>query len=155
MVNTLLIGLFIGQMLSGGPRPQDERRAGPGRTEAAIAGGVLATVDPEQRAVLREAFREATKGGRPRFNERRKAQRELQAAMVADPFDPDRMTAAFQALRTSETAMEQAIQAVLVEQFAALTPEQRRSAAKAIGDRRRGERRRRFEERGGFRNGEQ
>ncbi|MEM7766420.1 MAG: periplasmic heavy metal sensor [Pseudomonadota bacterium] len=156
MVNTLLVGLFLGQVPSGGGMggKGDGDRAAEGpppRAETRIAEGVLASVPADQRAEIRSVFREAMRDARPQFSDRRQARRELRAAMVADPFDSERLADAFARLRESETAMEQSVQAALVEQFGMLSVEQRQQVVRALEPRGRGERFRRWRDR---RNGE-
>lgn len=148
MLNTLLVGLFIGQALSGDRHAPHRAgmRGPPPPAEARIAAGVLESVDPAQRADIRRAFVAALREARPGLIGRRQAQRELRAAMVADPFDPGRLEAAFATLSERDAAMQQAVQAALVEQFGTLSLEQRRSVVEAFEKERRGQGRRRLQD---------
>ncbi len=133
VLNTLLVGLFIGQLISGGPPHRAAHRDGPPpRAESRIARHVLENVAPERRPEIRRAFIASMREARPRLAGRRQARQDLREAMVADPFDPDRLSAAFANLRTREAAMEAAVQAALVEQFSMLSLEERRAVAEAI-----------------------
>lgn len=145
MLNTLLAGLFIGQFLAGGPgRGAPPADGPPPGGDARIAARILENVEPERRAEVRRTFLAAMREARPGFAERRAAQLALREAMVADPFDAERLSAAFADLRAREAAMEEAVQAALVDQFASLSLEERRAVAKALERGRRGKGRERF-----------
>ncbi|MEM0984617.1 MAG: periplasmic heavy metal sensor [Pseudomonadota bacterium] len=133
MANTLFVGLFLGQWVSGptgSPEPRGRERGPP--PQARIAEQLIRAAPAERRTEIRQAFRNAIGEVRPQFAARHEARAELRAAMVADPFDPERLEAAFAALRERQAALDTAIQTALVEQLGSLSVEDRQAIAEGL-----------------------
>lgn len=91
----------------------------------------------DQRALARERF-EAERGRfRELMLEARAAQREAEAAMLAEPYDPEAAAAALDTLRERRFAIEAAMEDIVLDLVADLPPDARLEAL-AAGRRQRG-----------------
>lgn len=122
MVNALLVGLLIGGGLG-------QKRAGPplpgGGSEQALMRGIDQGVSPDDRRLVRQAFRRAFSDSRSERLALREARRQLALALAADPYDPDAVQDQFSAMREVEGKMKARMHTVLAEQFGTLSAEQR------------------------------
>ena len=119
--NLLLIGFIAGQMLH---HPPGRGHEGPMTIER-LTGGMPPPVRDAVRAKLRE--------NRPQIAEKiaavRAAQAEIRAAISAEPFDPERLRAAFSAVRDRRIALQAEVQAAAIEAISQLPPEVRQKLA--------------------------
>ena len=126
VANALLIGLVAGNML-GKPRGDGGPPGGPrgGGEDFMLARGLENVVPEAARTEMREAFRDAFRKSRGLWQQKREAREALTAALAAEPFDPARVDAAFEAMREADRALTARFQTELSQQFEGLTAEQR------------------------------
>ncbi|SLN28209.1 periplasmic heavy metal sensor [Roseisalinus antarcticus] len=121
-LNLLVVGTLVGSALSGrglAPPPRVDFSFGP----------IGRALDDETRRTLSRSVRER-EGFRGEGRQARRAQLEqIVAVLTADPFDPDQLSAVFEAQRSRGIAALAIGHEALVAQIAEMTPEARRALA--------------------------
>ncbi len=127
--NLFFAGLIlVGPMLFGGPGG----RVGPGANMVPSPHMFIEILGPEDgRRVLRE-LRDEVPDLRDKFRAMREKHRAVIAAMSAEPYEPEALASAFQAVRESHNDFTTSIQKPLVTVMADLTPEQRQKFSDAF-----------------------
>lgn len=128
----ILNGLLVGLLIGGGLRGQGNIPAAPDRGERAMVRGLERSVDDSERAVVRDALRQAFRATRSERQTLSQARRALREAIVADPYDATSVERAFQAVREAEAASKQGLHGELARQFERLTPEQRETVLRSM-----------------------
>lgn len=118
---------------------QHPRRGG---ADAARTGGFnvrafMRSLPQEQQQIARQRFASERDGFRELMLDAQDAQRDAEAALRADPYDPEAAAAALGELRARRFAIEAAMEAIVLELVADLPPEDRMDAL-AAGRRRPG-----------------
>ena len=137
MANLLLVGLVGGIALRAPPAGFGQDGMGPRRPP------VLDTASPEDRMLVRKIMMHAFRSAEDEVAVRRAARVALGEALQTDPYDPDAVRRAFNALRTSDEAVHSAIHDTLVDRLAELSLDQRKALADMMS-REPGERHRRI-----------
>lgn len=130
LANGAMLGLTL-HSVSGGPRLEREYRDGPPpamRGDGFSVRGFLSALPPEAREAAAQRLRAERDDVTARMREVRAAQRAVEDALLADPFDPDALSDAMLALRTARTNMEREIESAIIDIVADLPPEQRMRA---------------------------
>lgn len=126
VVNALLVGLVLGNMLARPHHDHDRRGGGPrGGGDFAIARGIERVVPEAERAEIRSAFRAAFRSSRTQFMRKREARQGLIEALGAEPFEPATIDRAFGEMREADRALTERFQSVLSEQIAGLSDAER------------------------------
>lgn len=129
-LNLVLIGFGAARLL--------EPRIPPPRLDPALSFfPVLRELPEERQAALRPLMREQFRRAWPAMRGMRGAQREIESALLATPFNEAELAAALAEFRTALLASQQASHGALVNLASALTPEERVRFAALIraGDR--------------------
>ncbi|MBT8415222.1 MAG: periplasmic heavy metal sensor [Boseongicola sp.] len=126
VVNMLIVGIVAGFFIANGPGKGD-RLEGPARS--LVGTPFIRALEPENRRALgREILRDET-----RLRENRSALRArfeaLLAALKADPFDPDAVQSILREQRDIALRRQNIGEALLVDQLAKLSPEERAAYA--------------------------
>ncbi|WP_421786057.1 periplasmic heavy metal sensor [Hyphobacterium sp.] len=116
--------------------PHGGERLHPGPPEPGRAGGFnvrafLRSLPEAQRAQARQRFAAERERFRDLMVDVRDAQRNAEAAMLADPYDPEAAAGALDTLRSRRFAIEAAMEDIILELVADLPPEQRMAALAA------------------------
>jgi len=117
-VNLALVGFVIGRISAAGPAPASmDPFLGSMRVMHAL---------PQQRQEdLRPLLRQHYRGLRPNVREMRRAQRQVNAALAAEPFDPAALESALARFRSVLLRSQEGSHQVLVELAGELTQEER------------------------------
>lgn len=126
-VNVLLLGVVIGGA-AGAWRQRAEHGdvARPNIERLAEGGRVFRTLSPEARTTLRRHAREAFVSSRDLRAEARAAREEVLTAATADPYDAERLRAAFTRMRAANMAMQAPWQNAVADAMGAMSVEERR-----------------------------
>jgi uncharacterized membrane protein len=117
-VNLLLAGFVAGRLL--------EPRMGPPHMDPTLAlFPALRELPDTRRAELRPLVREEFRKARPEMRRMMKAQRAINAALTAEPFSADALTAALTDFRSALLASQEGSHAALVRLAQELTPAER------------------------------
>lgn len=144
VLNIGAVGYLIGSASSGGPKWR-----GPGLDPAMGIGRMMRVLPKEQRENAMD--RDGRRAIRASLVELRQAQRAVDLALVAEPFDSERLSAALAAFRERFAASQAHSHAALVNIAAQLSPTERErflgamQRSQARGGPRRGEGARRSE----------
>jgi len=122
-LNLLLVGLIAGAILRG---PPDRISGGPGLWRYAHA-----LPDPYRRDLIRSVRRSRDAWSGPRTELRGKRE-ELAAALRADPFEIDAVAAIFAEEQRLAGALAERGSALIVDQIARMSPDERARYAEAI-----------------------
>jgi len=135
LANGVMLGVVL-QATTDGPRAGSHhmrgdgppsRRGGDGFNFRAFIGALPDDARDDARTLL-DAQREDL---RALFRQTREAQIAAQDAVAAEPYDPDRVRRAFDELRDARMAMEEAVEAIILDVVADLSPEDRMRAIEA------------------------
>lgn len=134
LVNVLLIGLIAGHQLGSKPgRGGSDGPGGPGGPpEMRMAGAIVESAAPEDRAAIRRAFAQALRQSRPLREARDVARRAVGEAISAEPYDAAAVDAAFAELRAADDALRAGVQSVLAVQLGEVSAEQRAALAETL-----------------------
>jgi len=127
-INLALIGFTVGRATSGELRPEMLNPM-PGFAR------LLHELPAERREALRPQLREHFAGMRSSVRGIRKAQEELGRAIVAEPFDPDRLARALDAVRDHLLTSQANSNAAFVSLVTELTPAERQQLLKRLSSR--------------------
>lgn len=126
VVNALLVGLVLGNVMGRPHHNHDRRERGPrGGGDFAIARGIERVVPEEDRAEIRSVFREAFRSSREQFIAKREAREGLNEALAAEAFNPAAVDRAFANMREADRALTERFQTVLSEQIGSLSDAER------------------------------
>jgi uncharacterized membrane protein len=129
-VNLLLIGLIVGALAAGARL----RREGPGALSRAEFAQIVQAMPAESRRVVRRAVVQGWFQSRGDRLEAGRLRREAFEAASSEPYDVERVRAAFARMREADAATVGVYHDRIAEALATLTPEQRRAALLAIRD---------------------
>lgn len=114
-LNLLVVGAAIGFAL--------RERSGP-RFPSHMSG-MLKDIDPELRQEMRQKFQEQRRSGRTLHQTMREKQRQLETAILKEPFNKAEVEAAFAETREARQAIEAHMQQQMIDFMAKLNPEHR------------------------------
>jgi uncharacterized membrane protein len=126
IVNLLLVGFVAGRMSGFGPPPP----FGPDPTVGFFR--LLGFLPDERRAAIAPDLRKQMGQLMPVLRKMRGDQREVFETLTAEPFDATALEAALTDLRTNLTAAQVASHRSFIELAKSLTPEERKSLARAM-----------------------
>lgn len=135
LANGVMLGVVL-QTTTDGPRPGPHhmrgdgpppRPGGDGFNFRAFMGALPEDAREDARILLEDSRDEL----RARFRQTRAAQIAAQDAVGAEPYDADQVRRAFDDLREARMAMEQAVEAIILDVVAGLEPEDRMRAIEA------------------------
>jgi uncharacterized membrane protein len=124
--NLLLAGFVIGRLSGFGPPPP----FGPDPTVGFVR--LLGFLDDDRRAAIAPALRTHMSEVMPMLHKMRSDQHAVMDALTAEPFVPDALANALDALRTNLTAAQVASHRSFVAMAALLTPQERTQLAEAM-----------------------
>ncbi|MSP21318.1 MAG: periplasmic heavy metal sensor [Alphaproteobacteria bacterium] len=124
LVGSLALNLFIAGFVVAQFARGDKVVTAPA---AARAAQPLSAQAPEVRRVVEQN----NKVVRPNLVNVRKANEAVSTALLAEPFDAERMTKALERLRSATLTSQKALHGAMMETVAAMSPEQRRQLAEA------------------------
>ncbi|WP_300379374.1 periplasmic heavy metal sensor [Henriciella sp.] len=122
IANALLLGLVLGKAIGKPDKPKGPRGGG---EEFHIARAMDDVVPEAARKDMQQAFRQTFRDSREAWDNKRAAREALTEAIVADPFDPEAVDAAFARMRAADSRLTERFQDVLSAQLSTLTVEQR------------------------------
>lgn len=122
IANALLLGLVLGKAIG---KPDKHKGPRGGGEEFHIARAMDDVVPEAARDEMQQAFRQTFRNSREAWDNKRAAREALTEAIVADPFDPEAVDAAFADMRAADSRLTERFQAVLTAQLSTLTVEQR------------------------------
>ncbi len=126
IANLLLVGFLAGRMSGFGPPP------GFGPDPTAGFFRLLGFLPDDRRAAITPELRKKMGDLLPVLRKMRGDQHDVFESLTADPFDPAALTAALTDLRTNLTAAQVASHQSFVEMAKSLTPDERKSLARAM-----------------------
>jgi uncharacterized membrane protein len=124
-LNLLVAGVVVGNMVAG---PMGGR---PPAVELALGPFARALEPQDRRAIARDLFDRADLRGMGR-NERRADLAELAAALRAEPFDRDAVSAIMVRQRDKVRGLETAVEGAVLDRLAAMTAEERAGFAERL-----------------------
>lgn len=128
--NLLLVGLIIGAVAAGARL----RREAPGAAFArADFAQVMEALPPDSRRVVRRAIVRGWLQSRDDRSEAGRLRREAFEIAATEPYDVERVRAAFARMREADAATTGVYHDRIAEALGELTPEHRRAALEAIG----------------------
>jgi uncharacterized membrane protein len=125
-LNLLLIGFLAGRLSGLGAPPP----FGPDPTSGFVR--LLGFLDTDRRASIKPVLRSHMNEIMPTLRNVRRNQRAVFDALTAEPFDPDKLTRALDALQSNLSAAQLASHESFVAMAAELTPAERRQLAAAM-----------------------
>ncbi|RIJ28479.1 periplasmic heavy metal sensor [Henriciella mobilis] len=125
IANALLVGLWIGNTVGRGSSTPAERGPRGGGEDAVIARALESVLPDGARQDMRAAFRKGLREAAPYMREKHRARQQLKDALGADPFDPAALQQAFEDIRAADEQLTRSFHAVLSEELATLSPDQR------------------------------
>lgn len=123
LFNLLLLGLVTGMAL----------RQIPDRPDRGDRPRYTSEMTPDARKAMFGLMRESYRETRAEREVRDAARRALSEALKAEPFDSDRVRAAFADLREADNAVHAATHDAMIVRLQALPPEQRQGVADMLG----------------------
>ncbi len=136
LIASLAVNLFLGGVLIGGALIGRPAHLLGGGFDSLMALREAAMALPDDGpAVLRGAFLERRGDLFGEVRGLHAARRDVRAAMTEEPFDPDRVAAAFATLRGQTADLQTLVHETLAQAMADLTPEQRHLFAEALARR--------------------
>lgn len=132
-LNLLIVGAAGGAWLSGARVEREPSNTG---VVERLPGprAFLRALPPETRALMREELAESWRQSREVRQAVVQARRDAFAAVAEEPYDADRVRAAFERLRAADQAAIAVFHDKVIEAFGELSPEQRREALEALRD---------------------
>ncbi len=127
LLNVFALGFLIGRTRLAPPPPLR-----PGEAIRLDLRAIGEALPKSERRELRRALSERRDELRRRLADLRRAQREVDAALAADPFDPGRLEAAYARLREASAAILEPVQRTMVIFAEKLDSEQRRTLAEHL-----------------------
>ena len=130
-VNLLVLGAVAGAYSAG---VRVERQAPAAAVVGRLPGprAFLAALPPDTRAKMRDQLASSLSEARSAREAALQARRDAFAAAAAEPYDVERVRAAFARLRAADQAAIAVFHDNVVEAFARLTPDERREALEAL-----------------------
>jgi uncharacterized membrane protein len=128
-VNLLLVGLIIGAVAAGARLRRD---APGGAFSRADFAQIMETLPEESRRVVRRAVVRGWFQSRDNRNEAGRLRREAFEIAAAEPYDAERVRAAFARMREADAATTGVYHDRIADALGELTPDQRRAALEAI-----------------------
>ena len=125
IANALLVGLWIGNMVGRGSNTPVERGPRGGGEDAVIARALESVLPDGARQDMRAAFRQGLREAAPYMRDKHQARQQLKDALAADPFDPAALQRAFEKIRAADERLTRSFHAVLSDELATLSPDQR------------------------------
>jgi uncharacterized membrane protein len=124
--NLAMAGFLAGRAAGdgGGPRLLDPNLR--------VTRMLLQQLPEERREALRPLVRDQFRSIRPSVGGIREAQRDIEAALVAEPFDPEKLEEALGAFRTHLSRSQETSHAAFVGLARSLSPEERRLLGRAL-----------------------
>jgi uncharacterized membrane protein len=122
-LNLLVIGALAGAFLMG---PRRGHWHG-GRSEDFGLLGFARTLPADRRSEIRKSVQRDRAALKPLWREMRKARENAAAVIVAEPYDKDKVKAAFDAIGAAESRLREAGVAILLNTAEQLTPDERRA----------------------------
>jgi uncharacterized membrane protein len=129
-LNLLIIGAVAGAFGAGVRLQREANEAVVARMPGQRA--FLAALPPETREIMRRELADSWRESRQLRRAALQARRDAFAAASAEPYDAERVRAAFARLREADQAAVGVFHDNVIDAFARLTPEQRREALDAL-----------------------
>lgn len=135
LIASLATNLFVGGFVAAQEMRGDRLVAPPVAATTATQNRPVArppvAIPTEVRPAVARVVEQNDKLLRPNLTAVRKANELVTAALMAEPFDAERLNKALERLRSATTNSQRALHVTMIETIASMTPEQRRLFAEA------------------------
>jgi len=132
VVNLFLIGLVVGPMFFHHPPPKEMRAYGPPSHFMGMLDRRTRSMPDDDRAAIRNIMIEQFPNIRPYFREIGESRMALAEALGSDPYDPEKVRAAFDNLDRSSSGMNKVLNEAVIQGFSKLPADQRARIAQTM-----------------------